>query len=234
MNNQHLLHVWRGKFDIEIRDKKGAKNLAVDLLSRLENLDFKKLTRAKIRDLFPKEQLMTISNKSDEPCGPSGGHHGITTIARKVWPNIFCNARKLVESCDACQRAGNISARDEMPQKYIQIDELDELRLDAYESSISYKERSKRWYDKWIKAPTKYEKGDKVLLFNYRLQLFLGKLKSRWYGPFTVSKDMKSRAIELYDEERNEFIVNKKCVKPYQKDVLDFDVDDDVTLEDEG
>nr|GEV38958.1 reverse transcriptase domain-containing protein [Tanacetum cinerariifolium] len=63
---------------------------------------------------------------------------------------------------------------------------------------------------------------------------YASKLKSRWYGPFTVSKDMKSGAIELCDKERNEFIVNKQRVKPYQKDVLEFDADDDVTLEDEG
>nr|GEZ97422.1 reverse transcriptase domain-containing protein [Tanacetum cinerariifolium] len=55
------------EFDIEIRDKKGAKNLAADHLSRLEHLDLEKLTRAKIRDLFPEERLMAISNINDEP-----------------------------------------------------------------------------------------------------------------------------------------------------------------------
>ncbi|GJW81587.1 reverse transcriptase domain-containing protein [Tanacetum coccineum] len=50
---------------------------------------------------------------------PSGGHHGIATTARKVfeaefyWPNIFRNAQKLVQSCEACQRDGNIFARGE-------------------------------------------------------------------------------------------------------------------------
>ncbi|GKB52842.1 reverse transcriptase domain-containing protein [Tanacetum coccineum] len=103
-----------------------------------------------------------------------------------------------------------------------------------YESSISYKERTKRWHDKRIKLPINYEKGDKVLLFNSRLRLFLGKLKSRWHGPFSVSRDMKNEAIELYDEEGSEFIVNKQRVKPYQKNILDTNKDDDVTLEDEG
>ncbi|GJZ98786.1 reverse transcriptase domain-containing protein [Tanacetum coccineum] len=62
--------------------------------------------------------------------GPSGGHHGIATTERKVfeagfyYPNIFHDAGKLVQSCDACQRAGNISARDETPQKYIQVYEI--------------------------------------------------------------------------------------------------------------
>ncbi|GJW82563.1 reverse transcriptase domain-containing protein, partial [Tanacetum coccineum] len=99
------------EFDIEIRDKKGTKNLAADYLSRLENPDLWKLTKAEIRDLFPEEQLMTISDKSNEPWCVAGneaaqilqqchnepleGHHGIATTARKVfeaefyWPNIF-------------------------------------------------------------------------------------------------------------------------------------------------
>ncbi|GJS27017.1 reverse transcriptase domain-containing protein [Tanacetum coccineum] len=118
--------------------------------------------------------------------------------------------------------------------RFLQINELDELRLDSYGSSISYKERTKRWHDKRIKAPSKYEKGDKVPRFNSRLRLFPGKLKSRWYGPFSVSKDMKNGAIELYDENESEFIVNKQRVKPYQKDALNVCKDGDITLEDEG
>ncbi|GJY56829.1 reverse transcriptase domain-containing protein [Tanacetum coccineum] len=87
--------------------------------------------------------------------------------------------------------------------RFLQINELDEMRLDAYESSISYKERTKSWHDKRIKTPNNYEKGDKIFLFNSRLRLFPRKLKSRWYGPFSVNKDMKNGAIELYDEELN-------------------------------
>ncbi|GJR91401.1 reverse transcriptase domain-containing protein [Tanacetum coccineum] len=91
------------EFDIKIRDKKGAENLAADHLSRLENPDLGKLTKAEIRDLFLKERLMMISDKNNEPCRPSGGHHGIATTARKVfkagfyWPHIFRDAHKLVQ-----------------------------------------------------------------------------------------------------------------------------------------
>ncbi|GKA23819.1 putative nucleotidyltransferase, ribonuclease H [Tanacetum coccineum] len=49
-----------------IRDKKGAENLAADHLSRLENPDLGKLTKAEIRDLFPEERLMAISDKNNE------------------------------------------------------------------------------------------------------------------------------------------------------------------------
>nr|GEU37976.1 hypothetical protein [Tanacetum cinerariifolium] len=87
-----------------------------DHLSRLENPDLGKLTKAEIRDLFPKERLMAISNKNNEPwcvardkatqilrqChgGLSGGHHGIATTARKVfeagfyWKHMISDARK--------------------------------------------------------------------------------------------------------------------------------------------
>ncbi|GKE98602.1 hypothetical protein Tco_0021953, partial [Tanacetum coccineum] len=47
-------------------------------------------------------------------------------------------------------------------------------------------------------------------------------------------KDMKNEAIELCDKDGNEFIVNKQRVKPYQKDALDFDGNDDAKLEGEG
>ncbi|GKD21482.1 hypothetical protein Tco_1223185, partial [Tanacetum coccineum] len=58
---QRTITGWR------IRDKKGAKNLAVDHLSRLKNPDLGKLTKAEIRDLFPEERLMEISDKNNEP-----------------------------------------------------------------------------------------------------------------------------------------------------------------------
>ncbi|GJX32699.1 hypothetical protein Tco_0242554 [Tanacetum coccineum] len=69
------------EFDIEIRDKKGAKNLAFDHLSRLENPDLGKLTKAKIRDLFPEERLMAISNKNNELCVLTESYEG-------AWPEM--------------------------------------------------------------------------------------------------------------------------------------------------
>ncbi|GJU02900.1 reverse transcriptase domain-containing protein [Tanacetum coccineum] len=52
------------EFDIEIRDKKGSEK-SCNHLSRLENPDIWKLTKAKIKDLIPEEQLMTISDKGN-------------------------------------------------------------------------------------------------------------------------------------------------------------------------
>ncbi|GJY35229.1 reverse transcriptase domain-containing protein [Tanacetum coccineum] len=51
-----------------IGDKKGAKNLPANHLSRLENPNLGKLAKAEIRDLFLKERLMAVSDKNNEPC----------------------------------------------------------------------------------------------------------------------------------------------------------------------
>ncbi|GJR07454.1 reverse transcriptase domain-containing protein [Tanacetum coccineum] len=64
------------------------------------------------------------------PYGPTGGHHGAKYIAKKVfdagffWPTIYRDAHDLVTRCDACQRHGKISQRDEMPQNSIQVCEI--------------------------------------------------------------------------------------------------------------
>lgn len=46
-----------------------------------------------------------------------------------------------------------------------------------------------------------FEPGQAVLLFNSRLKLFPGKLKSRWLGPFEVVRATKHRAVEIHDPE---------------------------------
>ncbi|GKE90518.1 reverse transcriptase domain-containing protein, partial [Tanacetum coccineum] len=62
--------------------------------------------------------------------GPTGGHHSANITARKVfdaglfWPTIYKDAYELIKSCDACQRQGKISQRDEMRQNAIQVCEI--------------------------------------------------------------------------------------------------------------
>ncbi|GJR99036.1 reverse transcriptase domain-containing protein [Tanacetum coccineum] len=64
-----------------IHDKKGVENLAADHLSRLENPDLGKLTKAEIRDLFPEERLMAISDKNNELCVLTESYEG-------AWPEL--------------------------------------------------------------------------------------------------------------------------------------------------
>ncbi|GJX41126.1 reverse transcriptase domain-containing protein [Tanacetum coccineum] len=70
----------------------------------------------------------------------------------------------------------------------VQLNELNELRDHAYENSLIYKEKTKRIHDSKIKNRV-FNVGDRVLLFNSRLKIFSGKLKTRWSGPFTDFPD---------------------------------------------
>ncbi|GJR99154.1 reverse transcriptase domain-containing protein [Tanacetum coccineum] len=217
------------EFNLEIRDKKGAENVAADHLSRLENPHKNELEKQNITESFPLESLgryeevkeinvndnvinenenvvenVVLNNVNvlsdnttpwfadlanyhagnfvkkgmssqqkrkffkdakhyywDDPylfkicadqvirrcvfgkeaneilmaChnGPTGGHHSANYTARKVfdsgffWPTIYKDAINLVKHCDACQRQGKISQRDEMPQNAIQVCEIFDL-----------------------------------------------------------------------------------------------------------
>nr|GFA99622.1 hypothetical protein [Tanacetum cinerariifolium] len=96
----------------------------------------------------------------------------------------------------------------------IQLSELNELRDHAYENSWIYKEKPKRIYDSKIKNRV-FNVGDQVLLFNSRLKIFSGKLKSCWSGPFTISKVFPYGTVELSQANGSNFKVNGHRIKHY-------------------
>nr|GEY47221.1 reverse transcriptase domain-containing protein [Tanacetum cinerariifolium] len=77
----------------------------------------------------------------------------------------------------------------------VQLNELNELRYQSYENSLIYKEKTKRTHDSKIKDRV-FNVGNQVLLFNFRLKIFSGKLKTRWTGPFTVTQVFPYGTIE--------------------------------------
>ncbi|GJS32975.1 putative nucleotidyltransferase, ribonuclease H [Tanacetum coccineum] len=96
----------------------------------------------------------------------------------------------------------------------LQLNELHELRDQAYENSLIYKERTKKLHDSKIKNRI-FNVGDRVLLFNSRLKIFSGKLKTRWSGPFTIIKVFPYGKIELSQPNGSNFKVNVHRVKHY-------------------
>ncbi|GKB22685.1 reverse transcriptase domain-containing protein [Tanacetum coccineum] len=96
----------------------------------------------------------------------------------------------------------------------LQLNELNELRDQAYENSLIYKERTKKLHDSKIKNRI-FNVGDRVLLFNSRLKIFSGKLKTRWSGPFTITKVFLYGTIELSQPDSPNFKVNGHRVKHY-------------------
>src|SRR3954463_16511082 len=99
-------------------------------------------------------------------------------------------------------------------KRLLDINELEELRQDAYKNAKIYKERTKKWHDKRISRKN-FSIGDKVLLFNSRLKLFPGKLRPRWSGPFEITNIYPSGAIEIKGETVRPFVVNGQRLKYY-------------------
>ncbi|XP_010419011.1 PREDICTED: uncharacterized protein LOC104704662 [Camelina sativa] len=108
----------------------------------------------------------------------------------------------------------NFDIKNAHEKRLVQLNELEEIRLDAYESSKIYKERTKAFHDKRI-LPRVFKEGDLVLLFNSRLRLFPGKLKSRWSGPFKIKEVRPYGAFVLLNKSGKEFVVNGQRLKPY-------------------
>nr|GFB53884.1 reverse transcriptase domain-containing protein [Tanacetum cinerariifolium] len=96
----------------------------------------------------------------------------------------------------------------------LQLNELNELRDQAYENSLIYKERTKKLHDDKIKNRI-FNVGDQVLLFNSRLKIFSGKLNSRWSDPFTISEIYSYGTAKLIHPDGCNFKVNFHRLKHY-------------------
>ncbi|XP_074298292.1 uncharacterized protein LOC141629141 [Silene latifolia] len=108
--------------------------------------------------------------------------------------------------------------------RFLQMNELEELRMEAYESSKIYKDQTKKWHDAKIMKKD-ISVGDLVLLFNSKVKVFPGKLRSRWSGPFKVMDISPCCTFELWSEEGGTFKVNGQRVKRY------YDGDEKGTIE---
>nr|GFB60166.1 reverse transcriptase domain-containing protein [Tanacetum cinerariifolium] len=117
--------------------------------------------------------------------GPTGGHYGANYTAKKVFDSGFY-----------------------WPSIYKDAFEL------AYEISLIYKEWTKKLHDDKIKNRI-FNVDDQVLLFNSRLKIFSGKLKSRWSGPFTISEIYPYGTAKLIHPDGCNFKENCHCQKHY-------------------
>jgi hypothetical protein len=101
-------------------------------------------------------------------------------------------------------------------ERKFQVHELEEYRHHAYENAKLYKERTKLIHDSRLKPGKDFKVGDQVLLYNSRLKLFPGKLRSRWSGPFTVTHVFPYGTIEVISPSQTEpFKVNGHRLKHY-------------------
>nr|GEZ13353.1 hypothetical protein [Tanacetum cinerariifolium] len=156
------------------------------------------------------------------------------------------------------ERSKNTSSKSEMPQKniqvgevfdiwgleflgtfpdsralgknrFMQLNELGELRDRPYENTKIYEERSMRWYNSRLRGDKDFKVEDKVLLFNSHFKMHLGKLKSKWYDPNTVKIVYLHGAVENTDKNGFSFKVNGQRLKKYYEG--DANKEDDEVIE---
>ena len=118
-------------------------------------------------------------------------------------------------------RALNFDLKKAGRKRLLQLNELDEFRMNAYEKAKLYKDHTKLWHNKHL-SRKEFREGELVLLYNSRLRLFPGKLKSRWTGPFKVVKVYPHGAVDLANAKGQIFKVNGHHLKPYLiRDAID-------------
>ncbi|RVW21929.1 Retrovirus-related Pol polyprotein from transposon 17.6 [Vitis vinifera] len=94
---------------------------------------------------------------------------------------------------------------------------VEEMRNDAYLNSKIAKERLKKWHDQLVNQKN-FAKGQRVLLYDSKLHLFPGKLKSRWTGPFIIHDVQSNGVVELLNfNSTRTFKVNGHRLKPYME-----------------
>ncbi|XP_019420702.1 PREDICTED: uncharacterized protein LOC109330887 [Lupinus angustifolius] len=109
----------------------------------------------------------------------------------------------------------NLDPKATSDKRKLQLQHLEEMMLTVYESSKLYKEKVKLYHDRKLHQKD-FRVGQSVLLFNYRMKLFLGKLRSKWSRPFLIKEVKSHGAIKLQDPaSQSSWVVNGQRVKPY-------------------
>ena len=109
----------------------------------------------------------------------------------------------------------NMDLNRAVMKRFIDLNEMEELRNDGYINSNIAKQRLKRWHDQLV-SRKEFQKGQRVLLYDSKLHIFSGKLKSRWIGLFTIQQVYSNGVVELLNSNNTgSFKVNGQHLKPF-------------------
>nr|GEU91711.1 DNA-directed DNA polymerase [Tanacetum cinerariifolium] len=174
-----------------------------------------------IKGVYTARKPLTFSRLAT--MDPPGDIKARTTLPRSDHETHFCNDQfaKVMLKYGVTHRlaiayhpqtSGQVETTGD--HKKVQLNELNELHDQAYENSFIYKEKTNRLHDSKIKDRV-FNIDDRVLLFNSRLKIFLGKLKTHWSRPFTISHVFPYGTIELSQTDGPNFKVNGHRLKHY-------------------
>ncbi|KAA3466446.1 Retrovirus-related Pol polyprotein from transposon opus [Gossypium australe] len=197
--------------DLEIRDRKGTRNQVVDHLSRLEagneddniNLikdDFPDVQSliAKALSWYPDIVNFLVSGLLPHDLNSQGNRKFLNDARLYYWdePYLYRQcAYQIIRRCIPDEEMNNV---------------LQHCHSALYRGHFGgvrtvVKEKTKHWHDKRI-MPWQFEPGLQILLFNLRLKMFLGKMKSRYSGPFEVAKVFFHGAVDVKDMQTGSYL----------------------------
>nr|GEZ33069.1 reverse transcriptase domain-containing protein [Tanacetum cinerariifolium] len=164
------------EFDFKVIDTRGAGNYAADHLSCLENPYENTFDPKKINETFPLKSLNKVAHKyqSTPWFADLANYHAGNFIIKGRWektiPRGVISLKTLYGHFELHSKLQLVVVGD---HRKLQLNELNELRDQAYENSLIYKERTKKLHDDKIKNLI-FNVGDQMLLFNSRLKIFSG------------------------------------------------------------
>ncbi|GKD92859.1 reverse transcriptase domain-containing protein [Tanacetum coccineum] len=156
------------------------------------------------------------------------------TPFRLVYGNVYHLPMEIKHKAYWALKQCNIDSKIASKNHFMQLNELAELRDVAYENTIIYKEGTKKWHDSILCGDKDFKVGDKVLLYNSRLKIYPGKLKSKWYGPNIVKTVYPYGAVEITDKNGFSFKVSGQRLKKYYEDNIDREDEEVVEFRGDG
>lgn len=80
--------------------------------------------------------------------------------------------------------------------RLLQLNELDEIRMEALHNTEIIQHQRKLWHEKNLKQ-NQFQVGEWALLFDSRYNDFIGKLQTRWLGPYKILQIFFNGSVQL-------------------------------------